>query len=154
MFFSGFLHPLTCHALFTEKVHPSRDALIRYWGSLLRNVVILMTLVERLLLFCGKKNEKSRKKVLTNGAGCANIRKLSARAAQIKQNLPEQEKVLDKRKKMWYHNKVIRQTDGNNWIETLRRNLEKLEKSSWQMESSVVESKSCQRKRNSEHCTL
>ena len=27
---SGFFNSLTCHALFTEKVHPSRDALIRY----------------------------------------------------------------------------------------------------------------------------
>ena len=43
-FLSGFLNPLSCHALFAEKVHPSRDALIRCGTTSWANAANLVTL--------------------------------------------------------------------------------------------------------------
>lgn len=44
-FLSGFFNPLICYALFAEKVHPLRNALIRYGVTFENNVTNLVTLV-------------------------------------------------------------------------------------------------------------
>ncbi|MBQ7802156.1 MAG: hypothetical protein IJ375_07535, partial [Oscillospiraceae bacterium] len=51
-FLSGFFDPLTCHALFAEKVHPSRDALIRCGTCFHTNVANLVTLSPAEWTFC------------------------------------------------------------------------------------------------------
>ena len=43
-FLSGFFIPLYCYAHFAEKVHPLRNALIRYGVTLDNNVANLVTL--------------------------------------------------------------------------------------------------------------
>ena len=43
-FLRGFLNPLSCHAIFAEKVHPSRDALIRCGTTFANNVANLVAL--------------------------------------------------------------------------------------------------------------
>ena len=43
-FLSGFFNPLICYALFAEKVHPLRNALIRYGVTFENNVTNLVTL--------------------------------------------------------------------------------------------------------------
>jgi len=43
-FFGGFFDPPACHALFTEKVHPARDALVPYAAVLRVYLINLMTL--------------------------------------------------------------------------------------------------------------
>ena len=50
-FLSGFFNPLTCHALFAEKVHPSRDALVRVRSAFGNNAANLVTLALAGLLF-------------------------------------------------------------------------------------------------------
>ena len=50
-FLSGFFNPLTCHALFAEKVHPSRDALVRVRSAFGNNAANLVTLVPQHALF-------------------------------------------------------------------------------------------------------
>ena len=48
-FFRGFLNPFTCHVLLAEKVHPSRDALIRCGITFANNVANLVALTN----WCG-----------------------------------------------------------------------------------------------------
>jgi len=43
-FLSGFFYPLNCYAHFAEKVHPLRNALIRYGVTFDNNVANLVTL--------------------------------------------------------------------------------------------------------------
>lgn len=43
-FLSGFFSPLICYAHFAEKVHPLRNALIRYGVTFDNNVANLVTL--------------------------------------------------------------------------------------------------------------
>ena len=46
-FLRGFFNPLICYALFAEKVHPLRNALIRYGVTFDNNVTNLVTLAKR-----------------------------------------------------------------------------------------------------------
>ena len=50
-FLSGFFIPLYCYAHFAEKVHPLRNALIRYGVTFDNNVANLVTLGTRLSLY-------------------------------------------------------------------------------------------------------
>jgi len=46
-----FFDPPACHALFTEKVHPARDALVPYAAVLRVYLINLMTLPSQDALF-------------------------------------------------------------------------------------------------------
>jgi hypothetical protein len=54
-FFGGFFDPPACHAFYTEKVHPSRDALVPYAAVLRINVINLMTLRYRGAFFVSEE---------------------------------------------------------------------------------------------------
>ena len=59
-FLSGFFNPLIRYALFAEKVHPLRNALIRYGVTFENNVTNLVTLAVGLLPFNGLLPEPRR----------------------------------------------------------------------------------------------
>ena len=68
-FLSGFLNPLSCHALFAEKVHPSRDALIRCGTTSWANAANLVTLPWRGVFGAVQQHDKLKFEGKKGGKG-------------------------------------------------------------------------------------